>query len=56
MELNEHMKTLFIETANILKGSDRRIFMAQVVKSLGKGGQTCAQSEFGWNRGTIRKV
>jgi hypothetical protein len=55
MELNKHLKTLFIKTAKILKGSDRRIFMAQVVKSLGKGGQTYAQSEFGWNRGTIRK-
>ncbi len=29
--------------------------MAQVVQGLGVGGQTQAERELGWNRGTIRK-
>ena len=29
--------------------------MARTVKELGKGGQRLAESELGWNRGTIRK-
>jgi len=55
MELTDELKTLFIETAGTLKGSDRRVFMAHVVKLLGKGGQRCAEKELGWNRRTIRK-
>ena len=35
MELTTELKALFIETAETLKSSDRRIFMAQVVKMLG---------------------
>lgn len=54
MELTTELKALFIETAKTLKGSDRRIFMAQVVKMLGKGGQRRAERELGWNRGVIR--
>lgn len=38
-----------------LKGSDRRIFVAKVVKALGAGGQRQAERELGWNRGVIRK-
>jgi len=41
--------------ADALKGYARRIFMAQVVKALGKGGQRTAETELNWNRGTIRK-
>jgi hypothetical protein len=55
MELTAELKTLFVETAEKLKGSDRRIFMAQVVKMLGKGGQRRAERELGWNRDVIRK-
>ena len=54
MELTTELKALFIETAETLKSSDRRIFMAQVVKMLGKGGQRRAERELGWNRGVIR--
>jgi hypothetical protein len=54
MELTDELKSLFVETAQMLKGSDRRIFMAQVVKRLGKGGQRRAERELGWNRRTIR--
>jgi hypothetical protein len=46
---------LYIKTAKKLKGSDRRQFMAEVVKGWGRGGATIAERELGWNRRTIRK-
>jgi hypothetical protein len=55
MALTETLRKIFIETASALKGSARRIFMAQVVKALGKGGQRRAEIELGWHRRTIRK-
>ena len=55
MELTNELKTLYIDTANKLKGSDRRLFMARVAGALGYGGQSRAARELGWNRSTIRK-
>ena len=55
MKLTKNLKSLFIETAKKLKGSDKRQFMAKVVKELGIGGQSLAERELGWNRRTIRK-
>ena len=55
MELTGTLKGILTETAKRLKGSARRVFMAQVVKALGKGGQRRAETELGWNRRTIRK-
>jgi len=55
MNLSDSLKTLFIETAQTLKGPARRRFMAQTVKELGPGGQRRAERELGWNRETIRK-
>ncbi len=55
MELTTSLKELFIDAANSLKGSTRRIFMAGTVRELGKGGQRRAERELGWNRVTIRK-
>jgi hypothetical protein len=55
MELTSELKTLFVETAKTLNGSARRLFMAQVVRLLGPGGQRRAERELQWNRGTIRK-
>jgi len=55
IQLNENLKSLYIKAARKLKGSDRRQFMAEVVKNLGIGGQTLAEREMGWNRRTIRK-
>ena len=55
MELTETLKTLLIETAQSLKGSARRLFMARTVKELGHGGQQRAARELGWGRMTIRK-
>ena len=54
-QLTDSLKSLYIKTAQKLKGSDRRQFMAEVVKNLGYGGQTIAERELGWNRRTIRK-
>lgn len=55
LQLSESLKSLFKETAEQLQGSARRQFMAKVVRGLGVGGQTLAEQELGWNRGTIRK-
>lgn len=55
MELTPSLKSLFIETAQALKGSTRRTFMAKTVKELGAGGQRQAERELGWNRVTISK-
>lgn len=53
--MDETTKQVSRETAQSLKGSDRRLFMARVVKALGEGGQRQAEGELGWNRRTIRK-
>lgn len=55
MELTDSLKAVFIDTANTLKGSARRWFMARIVDELGAGGQRLAQRELGWNRDTLRK-
>ncbi len=55
MELTEELETLFIEPAKSLTGSERRVFMARVVKMLGPGGQWRAAAELGWDRDPIRK-
>lgn len=56
MELTDSLKALFIDTANTLKGTERRRFMARTVHHLGPGGQRRAERELGWNRQTIRKA
>jgi len=55
MELTEELKRTYIQTAQRLKGSERRQFMAGIVKALGYGGQSLASRELGWCRDTIRK-
>ena len=55
MELTDSLKSLFIETAQSLKGSARRLFMARTVKELGAGGQRRAERERGWGRMPMRK-
>jgi Rhodopirellula transposase DDE domain len=55
MELTESIKALFKDTAQQLKGSARRVFMARTVRELGSGGASVAERELGWNRGTLRK-
>lgn len=55
LDLSDSLKALFQDTAERLKGSDRRQFMARVVQELGPGGVSKAERDLGWNRGTIRK-
>lgn len=55
IELSEGQKEWYRTTAHTLKGHERRIFMARVVKLLGTGGQSQAKRELGWDRDTIRK-
>jgi hypothetical protein len=55
IELTDEQRELYRATARSLKGHERRVFMARVVKMLGKGGQSQAKRELGWDRDTIRK-
>ncbi len=54
-QITPELKAALNEAKNKLKSSDRRQFMAQIVESLGPGGQRRAQRELGWNRNTIIK-
>lgn len=42
IQLSDSLRSLYIKTAQKLKGSDRRQFMAEVVKGWGRGGATIA--------------
>ena len=55
IEMVEGFKIALLQTAQSLRGVERRLFMARTVQSLGEGGQRRAEAEFGWNRVTIRK-
>lgn len=55
MEWTEELRSAYTEGAQALKGSERRMFMARVVKALGQGGPSEAERELGWCRKTIRK-
>lgn len=55
IELTEEVKGIYVETAKQLCGSERRLFMARIVKALGEGGQRQAERELRWDRTTIRK-
>ena len=46
-QITPELKTALNEAKSKLKGSDRRQFMAQIVVSLGPGGQRRAQRELG---------
>ena len=43
------------ETAHLLHGAERRIYMAKTVQLLGEGGASQAQKMLDWDRNTIRK-
>ena len=49
------MIPVLIDTAESLKGSQRRLFMAKTVAAMGRGGQLWAEAHLGWNRQTTRK-
>ncbi len=55
MELTAQVKEYLQGTADMLRGVDRRLFMARTVRILGPDGQRRAERELRWNRGTIRK-
>jgi len=55
VKVSQAEKEMYIETAKQLKGHARRLYMARVVKALGRGGQWFASQAFGWDRNTIRK-
>lgn len=52
MELTDNFRTLVNNTVKCLKGTSRRIFMADVADEVG---QRRAAQQFGWGRDTIRK-
>ena len=54
MELTDSLTALFGETAETLRGSAHRYFMARTVQERGPSGQRRAGRELGWRRGTIR--
>lgn len=54
-EMTSELQATFIETCKVLKGHQKRLFMARVVKSLERGGMKYACEELGWNEQTIRK-
>ena len=55
MTLTKTAIELYTKTAQALKGSARRLFMARTVKEWGRGGKERAQRELGWSGVTIRK-
>lgn len=54
-KLSPETRSFLNETRANLKGSERRKFMAKVVRLMGKGGQRRAERELGWSRPTIIK-
>lgn len=55
MTLTEAEKQLHQETLKVLKGAEKRRYMARVARTLGRGGPSLLERELGWNRKTIRK-
>ncbi len=53
--LSPEIKRFLNETRAKLKSSERRKFMAEVVRLMGKGGQRRAERELGWDRKVIIK-
>jgi hypothetical protein len=55
MRPSPEMIPVLIDAAKVLKGSQRRLFMAKTVQTMGRGGQRWAEEHLGWCRDTIRK-
>lgn len=53
--LSATVKAVFQDTAQLLKGSERRMFMAKTARLFGAYGHRRAEREFGWDRKTLRK-
>lgn len=55
MELTEAEKELHQETIKELKGHAKRLYMARVAQTFGRGGPSLLSRELGWSRDTISK-
>ena len=55
MRPDPEMIPVLIDAARVLKGSQKRLFMAKTVQAMGRGGQRWAREHLGWCRETIRK-
>ena len=55
MRPDPEMIPVLIDAAKTLKGSQKRLFMAKAVATMGRGGQCWAQQHLRWCRETIRK-
>ena len=54
-EISPAMKKTLNETREALKSRERRMFMAKIVRLMGRGGQRRAERELGWHRQAIIK-
>src|ERR1700691_5221429 len=55
LEITPELKSVWEQTLAQLSGASRRVFMASVVKALGRGGAHQAEMSLGWDRTTLRK-
>src|SRR4051812_22507992 len=55
MRPSPEMIPVLVDTAKALKGSQRRLVMAETVEAMGRGGQLWAEAHRGGNRETIRE-
>src|SRR3954464_3317659 len=55
MRPEPEMIPVLIDTAESLKGSGKRLFMARTVLAMGRGGQRWAEVHLSWCRDTIRR-
>ena len=55
MPLTSAEKELHQETVKTLRGVERRLYMARVAETLGRGGPALLERELGWNRVTLTK-
>lgn len=55
INITQETRQVWKDALDKLSGPDRRLFMASVVKGMGRGGVAWARRELGWDRTTIRK-
>src|SRR3981189_1033868 len=55
MRPEPEMIPVLVDAAEVLKGSQKRLFMAKTGQAMGGGGQRWAEVYLGWCRDTIRK-
>lgn len=55
LKITPELKRVWEQTLAQLNGASRRVFMASVVKALGRGGARQAEITLGWDRTTLRK-